>query len=123
MSSLKSLVDFEFRSDFETQDREAAGNPDQLDTVAVTASELAELLATARAQGFEAANKQYALQQDSRIEALSDELKTALGELLELAKCLERVALSPEEASRVKALIAGACSHIVAGQRDLFADQ
>jgi len=123
MSPLSSLVDFEFQSDFTAPDTEAVSNPNQLDTVSVTASELAELLANARAQGFEAANRQYAQAQDTRLEALSDELKTALGELLELAKCLERVALSPEDASRVKMLIAGACSHIVAGQRDLFADQ
>jgi hypothetical protein len=122
MTTLASLVDFEFRSDFEAPDTQAA-NPDRLDTVSVTASELAELLANARAQGFEAANKQYALQQDTRYETLSDELTSALGELLELAKCLERVALSPDEASRVKTLIIGACSHIVAGQGDLFADQ
>ncbi len=123
MSTLKSLVDFEFRSDFETPDTAAANTPDALDTVSVTASELVELLANARAQGFEAANRQYALTQDDRLETLSAELKTALGELLELAKCLERVALAPEDAARVKTLIAEACSHIVAGQRDLFADQ
>ncbi len=123
MSALSSLVDFEFRSDFETPDTEATHTSDPFDTVAVTASELAELLANARTQGFEAANRQYARQQDQRLEALSDELKTALIELLELAKCLERVALSPDDARHVKTLIAGACSHIVAGQRDLFAEQ
>lgn len=122
---LKSLVDFEFRSDFETpeNDAEPAGNPNGLDTVSVTASELADLLANARAEGLQAALAQQAAAAEAQLDTLSDELKKALGELLELAKCLERVALSPDDATQVRALITGACTHIVAGQRDLFADQ
>ena len=124
LRTLKSLVDFEFRSDFDTPDLEApTHNPNALDTVSVTASELAELLANAHAEGLQAALAQQAANTQDRLETLSDELKKALGELLELAKCLERVALSPDDANHVRMLISGACTHIVAGQRDLFADQ
>ena len=122
---LSSLVDFEFRSDFETPQTDIvpAGNPDGLDTISMTASELAELLANARNEGLQAALAQQAAAAQTGLDTLSDELKKALGELLELAKCLERVALSPDDATHVRALITGACTHIVAGQRDLFADQ
>jgi len=124
LRTLKSLVDFEFRSDFDTPDLEApTDNPNALDTVSVTASELAELLANARAEGLQAALTQQAENTQAQLETLSDELKKALSELLELAKCLERVALSPDDASHVRTLISGACTHIVAGQRDLFVDQ
>jgi len=121
---LKSLTDFEFRSDFDApQPEPATDNPNGLDTVAVTASELAELLANARAEGVRAALSQQSADTEARLNELSDDLKGALGDLLELAKCLERVALSPEDARDVRTLMTQACTHIIAGQRDLFVDQ
>lgn len=126
LRTLSSLVDFEFRSDFappDLSDTGAAENPNALDTVSVTASELAELLANARAEGLQAAINQHSKDTEARLDTLSGELRQALGELLELAKCLERVALSPDDASHIKALMSKACEHIVAGQTDLFVDQ
>lgn len=119
-TAVKKISDFEFQSDFSAP-KEAP--EDTSDTVSVTARELAELLASARQEGLNAAQTQLETEQAERLNTVSDALKTALDELVKLAAHLDRSALPPRAQSQIKQLITAACLHIVNGQRDLFADQ
>lgn len=119
-TAVKTVTDFTFQSDF------TAPKPpveETADTVSVTANELAELLATARNEGMAAADARHDSQTAAKLETMSKQLKSAMEELLKLAECLDKTPLSPTAHADVKQLISTACTHIVNGQRDLFADQ
>lgn len=119
-TAVKTVTDFTFQSDFTPP---VSAPEETSDTVSVTASELAELLANAREQGAAAARAQFENEHAERLNGISDELKTALEDLLALAERLDASALSKRAQSEAKHLIATVCAHIVNGQRDLFVDQ
>lgn len=119
-TAVKSVTDFSFQSDFSAPPPPRSDDPD---TVAVTANELAELLASARAEGMAAADAQHNAENAEKLVAMSSQLKAALGELLKLAECLDKATLSSSSLEESRQLIAAACTHIVNGQGDLFADQ
>lgn len=119
-TAVKTVTDFTFQSDFTAPSPPKA---ETADTVAVSANELAELLANARAEGMAAADARHDKETADKLHAMSDQLKAALGELLKLAECLDKASLSSVTTLEAKHLIAAACSHIVTGQGDLFADQ
>lgn len=119
-SAVKTVSDFAFQSDFTAP---APPEPEEAGTVAVTASELAELLANARAEGMATADARHDKETAQKLETTSAQLKAALGELLKLAECLDSAALGPDAEATARQLISAACNHIVEGQGDLFADQ
>ena len=119
-TAVKTVTDFTFQSDFTAP---ATVVEEDTDTVSVTASELAELLANARQEGYLAAQTKFENEQGERLNSISEELKIALKDLLELADRLDEAELAPAAETNAKQLIAAACSHIVNGQRDLFVDQ
>ena len=119
-TAVKSVTPFEFRSDFKAPEPQATQD---VDTVAVSANELAELLANARNEGMAAADARHDKDTADKLTAMSAQLKAALEQLLKLAHCLDETALPPETETDVKQLLAAACAHIVNGQGDLFADQ
>ena len=119
-TAVKTVTDFAFQSDFSTPDTHQT---EAVDTVAVTAGELAELLANARKEGAESATMKIISEQQERLGTLSEQLKTALKDLLTLAEHLDRSALSKPAQTEAQALLAAACAHIVNAQRDLFVDQ
>ena len=119
-SAVKTVTDFVFQSDFQAP---APAHEDDINTVSVTARELAELLANARAEGMAAAHTRFENEHADRLNAASDALKTALTDLLALAEHLDQSPLSAGLQCQANQLIATACAHIVSGQRDLFADQ
>jgi len=119
-SAVKSIVDFDFQSDFTAPTPQA---PETADTVSVSAGELAELLANARAEGMAAADARNDQQTADKLALMSEQLKAALGELLKLAECLDKTALPAAAEAEAKQLISTACAHIVNGQGDLFVDQ
>ena len=119
-SAVKTVTDFDFQSDFTAP---TAPLPETVDTVSVSANELAELLANAHAEGMAAADARNDQETTEKLTAMSGQLKAALGELLKLAECLDKTALPTDAETEVKQLISTACTHIVNGQGDLFADQ
>jgi len=119
-TAVKSVTAFDFQSDFRAP---SPPPPETADTVSVTASELAELLANARAEGMAAADARHDVAIAEKLEIMSGQLKSALTELLKLAECLDKATLPLESELQAKQLISTACAHIVNGQRDLFADQ
>lgn len=118
--AVKTVSEFAFQSDFTPPQPEPA---DALDTVSVTATELAELLANARAEGTAAADARHDTETAAKLETMSSQLHAALGELLKLAECLDKASLSRRDEAAARQLISTACQHIVEGQGDLFADQ
>lgn len=119
-TAVKTVCDFAFQSDF------SAPVPPPLqetDTVAVSANELAELLANARAEGMSAANARHDKDTALKLSAMSGQLKAALVELLKLAECLDKAILPEQAQLEARQLISTACAHIVNGQGDLFAQQ
>ncbi len=119
-TAVKTVSDFAFRSDFTPPPEPTT---DTADVVSVTASELAQLLSTARAEGLAAAQVQFETAHTARMDAVSGQLKTALENLVQLAACLDASHLAHPEKSEIKGLITDTCVNIVNGQRDLFADQ
>jgi hypothetical protein len=119
-TAVKSVTPFTFRSDFQAP---APERPDQADTVALSANELAELLANARNEGMAAADARHDKETANKLTAMSVQLNAALEQLLKLAHCLDASALPPETETDIKQLLTAACAHIVNGQGDLFADQ
>lgn len=120
-TAVKTVTDFTFQSDF------TAPRPlppaEEIDTVSVTANELATLLANARNEGMAAADARHDKDTAQKLASMSVQLKSALSELLKLAECLDKASLSPGAQSAAKQLISAACTHIVNGQGDLFVDQ
>lgn len=119
-TAVKSVTDFEFRSDFQAPLPQTA---EEADTVALSANELAELLANARNEGMAAADARHDKETADKLTAMSVQLKAALEQLLKLAHCLDESALSSQTKTDVKQLLTTACAHIVNGQGDLFVDQ
>lgn len=119
-SAVKKLSEFTFQSDFTPPRPAPETGPD---TVSVSASELAELLANARNEGMAAADARHDQETAKRLEAMSEQLRAAMGELLKLAECLDQASLSEEAEHTARTLISTACTHIVNGQGDLFVDQ
>lgn len=118
--AVKSIADFEYAGDFTPP---VAPAPDAPAMVPVTPAELAELLASARAEGVAAADARHDTETAARLETASTHLTAALGELLKLAERLDTAPLSAEAEASSRQLISAACEHIMAGQGDLFADQ
>ena len=119
-TAVRTVTDFDFQSDFTAPTIPA---PETEDTVAVTPSELAQLLANARTEGMAAAEARHDSQTTQKLEIMSTQLKAALGELLKLAECLDKASLPLAAETQVKQLISTACAHIMNGQGDLFVDQ
>jgi len=119
-TAVKTVTDFKFQSDFSAPVPPA---PDTADTVSVSANELAELLANARAEGMASADSRHDKETSEKLTAMSGQLTAALGELLKLAECLDKTALPLSAQTEAKQLISTACAHIVNGQGDLFVDQ
>lgn len=119
-TAVKTVHEYEFQSNFRAPQ---IPPPEAMDTVSVTASELAELLANARGQGMAAAEVRHDKATAQSLTVMSDQLKAALGELLKLAQCLDRAVLPDEARSEASQIISAACGHIINGQGDLFAQQ
>ena len=119
-TAVKSVTDFAFQSDFTAPEPPRA---EEADTVAVSAGELAELLANAHAEGMAAANARHDAETADKLNAMSGQLKAALEELLKLAECLDKSALPARAEAEARQHLATACTHIVNGQGDLFVDQ
>ena len=119
-TAVKAVTDFSFQSDFTPP---VPPVPETIDTVSVSANELAELLANARNEGMAAADARHDKDTAQKLGTMSKQLKSALGELLKLAECLDKASLPEGAQAQAKQLISTACTHIVSGQGDLFADQ
>ena len=119
-TAVKTISAFDYQSDFTPPSDPSEADAD---TVQVTASELAELLANARNEGLSAAQIQFETTHSERLKAVSGELTTALDELMKLAACLDDSLMASSAQHQVRQMITAACTHIVTGQRDLFADQ
>ena len=118
--AVRTLQDFEYRSDFTSG---AESEPLTPDTISMTAEELAEIYSRARTEGEQAAEQRYTAQLNTRIDAVSGQLETALSQLLMLAEHLDRLHMPPPLQASARDLITSACRHIIDGQGDLFPDQ
>lgn len=119
-NSVPRLAPFEFQSDFSAPTAPPVEGPD---TVRMSAEELADLLANARAEGVETAVNHHEAAKAAHLEAAAKQLQAALDDLVKLANCLDAASLDADRARIANRLMTAACQHIIDGQADLFADQ
>lgn len=109
-----SAQPFEFQSDFSTPRVDEPGR------VNMPAEDFASLLSQARAEGLMEGRASAATDEAERLEAVSQKLRDALGDLLKLAEQLEATAGESGTPESVRALIKSAAQRLVDGQGDLF---
>ena len=114
MGGSVSITPFEFHSDFSAQRRD---DPSRID---LSAEEFASLLAKARAEGLMEGRTSAESDDAERLEAVSEKLKAALGDLVSLAEHLDASSGVDGAPDEVRALIKSAAQRLVDGQGDLF---
>ena len=118
--AVKSLTDFDFRSDFcAGQAVEAEIDP----PVRLTTPELLQMLAEARAEGAATVQREAARAETERLQGVTNALNEALANLVALTGHLEACAYEEGFSERAHALIRATARTILDGQGDLFAAQ
>lgn len=117
MKRVVSAQPFEFQSDFSAPE---APRPDDPGRVTLPAEDFASLLSQARAEGLMEGRATAASEEAERMEAVSAQLREALGDLVQLAEYLEASSGKDGTPEAVRALIKSAAQRLVDGQGDLF---
>lgn len=118
--AVKSLQDFEFRSDFTIVEPEIIEDDPP---VKLTTPELVQLLAEARAEGAASVRAELARDETERLQSATNALNEALANLVALTGHLEACALEEGVTQRAAELITATARTIIDGQGDLFAAQ
>ena len=112
-----SAQPFEFQSDFSAPKPENKEDPGR---VTMPAEDFASYLSQARAEGLMEGRASAASEEAERMDAVSQQLREALGDLVLLAEHLEASSGNDGTPDAVRALIKSAAQRLVDGQGDLF---
>lgn len=118
LRAVKSVADFDFRSDFGPQAEPVADDPAR---VSFTGEELAALITQVRAEALAEAARRAAESESERLAAVTAELSQAMDEIAQVMRLIESSQYQATTEARLRSLIDGAAARIVSGQGDLFA--
>ena len=116
--AVKSVAEFEFRSDFGPQPVEVANEPAR---VSFTGEEVAALIAQVRTETLAEVAAMKAEQESERLAKVTAELSTALGEIVQVMSLIENTEFAATTEVRLRGLIEAAASRVARRQGDLFA--
>lgn len=114
---VEKLKPFAFSADFSAPAPETA---DTQDMINMTASDLAALLAEAREATAEMIRDETLHEHSERVDAISRELRVALGSIVELAAYLEKAAIDEHDRQTALESIRRIAGTLIDGQGELF---
>lgn len=127
--AVKTVQDFEYRSDFGPQELDLVTEPEPTEEapsalkegqITLTGPELAMMLSEARAEGLVEGREQASQDDDDRVQLVTNKLNEALANLVALAGHLEASAYDSAMSETSLRLINATAKRIVDGQGDLF---
>ena len=115
--SVKSVIPFEFRSDFEPP---APAQDEENNRLSISIAELAALLEDTRTSTANLIQDEQAKIQAEAMTASAQGLKTALSHIVELAGLLENASLSRDTKQDALKRVRHIAAELIDGQGDLF---
>lgn len=112
-----AVTPFEFRSDF---DASASQQTSESERISISVAELAALLEDARQSAAALVRDEQIQAQADAMRATTEQLKSALANIVRLAETLEKVDLSKEDREDVNAQVCRIASEMIDGQGNLF---
>lgn len=116
MSNSATITPFDFRSDFAAPDPSAAG-PER---ISISIAELAALLDDTRRSTAEAIRNEQVEAQNAAIAQTTEQLKSALAQIIRLAETIENIDFSEDDRASVTGQVCKIASEIIDGQGNLF---
>jgi hypothetical protein len=116
--AIKTVAPFAFRSDFGPQPEDAA--PDEPARVSFTGEEVAGLIAQVRAETLAEVAQRQAVSESERLTVLAQDLRAALGEIVQVMSHIEAVQFDAATEARLRGAVEAAAGRVIRGQADLF---
>lgn len=116
-TSAARVTPFQFRSDF---DSSAEAQAPRDDRISLSVAELAALLEDTRQSTATLIRDEQLQAQGEALRATTDQLKSALANIVQLAETLERIDLSKEDRDDINAQVCRIASEMIDGQGNLF---
>jgi len=111
---VENIKPFPFASDF------SAPQPDETDTVRMTPQDLALLLSDAQASGASIARNDALAAEAGKLAQTSDDLRTVLASIVDLAAHLEQAAIDETDRQDALERVRRLAAVVIEGQGDLF---
>ncbi|MGB3625572.1 MAG: hypothetical protein WA989_07085 [Henriciella sp.] len=111
------VTPFDFRSDFDTSEGLKTGQDDR---ISISVAELAALLEDTRQSTAALVRDEQLKLQSEALKATTEQLKSALANIVQLAETLERLDISESDRDEVTTQVCRIASEMIDGQGNLF---